>query len=219
MNVMFIFAHPDDEAYGPAGTIHKLAQKDNNVTVVSMCRGNRPGMEEVCTERQAAFKKSCERLGAKPIMFDYSDCRLEYDETLKRVEELIAEHKPDLVYTHSNADIHKDHRLVSEVVQVACRPKPDSTVNALYMCELPSSTDWGFDQFNNGFRPNVFKDVSDHIWIKQEVMGYYSTETYHYPDARSIESMETLAMHRGKTIGCHRAEAFQLVFSHDRGIQ
>jgi len=218
MNVMFIFAHPDDEAYGPAGTIAKLVDKGNKVSIVSMCRGNRPGMEEVCYERQSAFKESCKKLGAESIMFDYSDCKLEYDETLKRVEELIESHKPDIVYTHSNADIHKDHRLVSEVVQVACRPKPGSTVNALYMCELPSSTDWGFDQFNRGFRPNVFKDVSNYVWKKQEVMGLYSTETYQYPDARSIESMEVLAMHRGKTIGCHRAEAFQLVFSHDRGI-
>jgi len=44
------------------------------------------------------------------------------------------------------------------------------------------------------------------------VMGYYTTETYDYPDARSIESMESLAMYRGKQVGMHRAEAFKQIF-------
>jgi len=216
--ILFVFAHPDDEAYGPAGTIAKLAE-DHEVTVVSMCRGNRPGHEEVCDSRKQAFQKSCETLGATPIMFEYSDCKLDYDETLKRIEELVEKIQPKVVYTHSNTDIHKDHRLVAECTMVACRPKPQSSVNALYMCELPAATDWSFNQFNNGFKPNVYKDVSNYIWKKQQVMGLYATETYNYPDARSIEAMEALAMHRGKQVGMHRAEAFQLVFSHDRGIQ
>ena len=76
MRVVFIFAHPDDEAYGPAGTIHQLANKGHDVTVVSMCKGDRPGAEEVSTGRMEAFEKSCETLGAKPIMFLGHDCKL-----------------------------------------------------------------------------------------------------------------------------------------------
>jgi len=45
MKILFIFAHPDDEAYGPAGTISKLAKDGNDVVVVSLCNGRRPGME------------------------------------------------------------------------------------------------------------------------------------------------------------------------------
>ena len=56
MNILFIFAHPDDEAYGPAGTIAKLS-KHNNVSVVSLCQGNRPGNEKVSENRQKSFKE------------------------------------------------------------------------------------------------------------------------------------------------------------------
>jgi len=212
MKILFIFAHPDDEAYGPAGTIYKLTQAGHDVTVVSMCQGDRPGNEEVASDRIEAFEKSCSALGAKFVMCGGSDCHLEYHWTLRHIETLIKDKQPQIVYTHNISDIHKDHKLVAECVMVAARPKPGSSVKELYMCELPSSTDWAFGQFGEVFTPNVYKDVSMEIYKKQQVMGYYATETYAYPDARSVESMESLAMYRGKQVGVHRAEAFKLIF-------
>jgi len=211
MNILFIFAHPDNEAYGPAGTIAQLSE-NNDVTVVSLCKGDTPGNEAVSESRIAAFEKSCNSLGANFALCDGSDCKLEYCETLKKIENFISTLKPEVVYTHNISDIHKDHRLVAECVLVASRPKPESTVKELYMCEMPSTTEWSFGQLGDTFQPNVYIDVSMQIYKKQQVMSYYSTETYHYPDARSIESMESLAMYRGKQVGMHRAEAFKQVF-------
>lgn len=216
--IMFIFAHPDDEAYGPAGTIKKLTDAGEEVVVVSMCRGNRPGNEEVSAARVKAFKESVEHLGATPVMYDYSDCHLEYHETLKRIEDLITWNKPRVVFTHNASDLHKDHRLVAECVLVATRPKPSSSVEKLFFCELPSSTDWSFGQMGERFKPNTYFDISQYIYDKQKVMSLYQSEVYNYPDARSVEAMEVLAMHRGKQIGCHRAEAFKLVFSRSHKI-
>jgi Uncharacterized proteins, LmbE homologs len=42
MRVAFIFAHLDDESYGPLGTIALHIKQGDEVIVVSMCRGNRP---------------------------------------------------------------------------------------------------------------------------------------------------------------------------------
>ena len=215
MRILFVFAHPDDEAYGPAGTIYKLTQAGHDVTIASMCMGDRPGAEEVMDDRIDAFEKSCNALGAKFVMFGGHDLHLEYHETLRHIETLVNELEPQEVYTHNISDIHKDHRLVAECTLVATRPKPESPVNALYMCELPSSTDWAFGQLGEAFTPNYYVDVSIEIYKKQQVMGYYTTETYMYPDARSIESMESLAMYRGKQIGVHRAEAFKQVYRLD----
>jgi LmbE family N-acetylglucosaminyl deacetylase len=212
MNILFIFAHPDDEAYGPAGTIAQLS-KNNKVTVISLCKGDRPGNEQVSDDRIEAFEKSCETLGASFAMCSGSDCKLEYCDTLSKIETFIKNLEPEIIYTNNISDIHKDHRLVAECVLVASRPKPESTVKELYMCEMPSSTDWSFGQLGDTFQPNYYRDVSMEIYKKQQVMGYYNTETYNYPDARSIESMESLAMYRGKQVGVHRAEAFKLIFS------
>jgi LmbE family N-acetylglucosaminyl deacetylase len=212
MNILFLIAHPDDEAYGPFGTIAKLA-KDHNVTVFCICNGERPGNKQVSADRVFAFKANCEQLGVEWRIQNNADCSLEYTATLANVEGIIGHYKPDVVYTHNNKDVHTDHRLLAETALVACRPKPNSTVRELYFFELPQ-----FAQ-SPAFDPTVYKDITDYIDIKKQALARYTTETYEFPDARSIEAVETLARHRGYAVGSQYAEAFQLVFAHDRIAQ
>ena len=49
--------------------------------------------------------------------------------------------------------------------------------------------------------------------LKEIALGRYNTETYEFPDARSVEAMKTLAKYRGYQVGLNNAEAFSLVFS------
>lgn len=211
MKALFILAHPDDESYGPAGTIAKLASMAE-VTVVSLCNGSRPGDENVASTRAGTFMRVCQELGAKHRLFGSQDCTLSYDSTLKTIEDLIREEEPDIVYTHNISDVHKDHRLVAECCMVACRPKPDSKIQALYMCEIPASTEWGFGQFGE-FKPNIFVDVTEYMELKTQVLSQYQTEVYETPDARSVENMQVIAAKRGMQVGVEFAEAFQLVFA------
>jgi LmbE family N-acetylglucosaminyl deacetylase len=212
MKILFIFAHPDDEAFGPAGTIMQLAET-NDVSVVSLCNGERPGNEHVAEARIEAFKKSCETMKASWRIYSTPDCALTYDDTLKTIETIINQDMPDVVYTHNISDIHRDHRLVAECCMVACRPKVGSSIKELYMCELPASTDWSFGQIEPVFTPNVYRDITDVIEIKKDIMSLYGTEVYEYPDARSIESMRAMAKNRGRQAGVEYSEAFKLVFS------
>jgi LmbE family N-acetylglucosaminyl deacetylase len=214
MKILFIFAHPDDEAFGPAGTIAKLAREGNQIWIVSMCQGNRPGAEDVASSRQTAFASSCTALGAYPVLLKSNDVYLDYHVAVNEITRIVNGVKPDTVYTHSMADIHRDHRITAEACMVACRPKPDCSVQALYTCEIPASSDWAFDQFGK-FRPQVYVDITEYIEIKRKIIELYSTEVYEYPDARSIMSMEVMAQNRGRQVGYDYAEAFQLVYSRD----
>ena len=214
MKILFIFAHPDDEAFGPAGTIAKLAREGNQIWIVSMCQGNRPGAEDVAISRQTAFASSCTALGAYPVLLKSDDVYLDYHIAVNEITRIVNSIKPDTVYTHSLADIHRDHRITAEACMVACRPKPESSVQSLYMCEIPASSDWAFDQFGK-FQPQVYVDITEYMEIKRIVMELYSTEVYKYPDARSIKSMEVMAQNRGRQVGLEYAEAFQLVYSRD----
>lgn len=209
MNILFLIAHPDDEAYGPYGTIAKLA-KEHKVTIFCVCNGERPGNTKVSADRIFAFKANCERLGVEWKIQNNSDCSLEYRDTLANVEGIINHFKPDIVYTHSPTDLHSDHKLLAETALVACRAKPDSTVKELYYFEIPS-----FAQ-TTVFMPNVYKDVTDFFDLKKQALASYKTETYEFPDARSVEAIETLAKYRGYAVGIQYAEAFQLVYAHDR---
>ena len=215
MKILFLFAHPDDEAYGPAGTIAKLS-KDHEVTVVSLCNGARPGNEQVSSSRTVAFEQSCKLLGADFKIYDQPDCSLEYTNTLSQIEMIINYIQPDVVYTHNISDIHRDHRLVAECCVVACRPKPESNVSSLYMSEMPASTAWSFGQIDPQFIPNVYEDITEFIDVKKTVLELYSTEIYNFPDARSVEAVEVLSKYRGYQSGFSNAEAFKLVFSKNR---
>lgn len=211
MNILFLFAHMDDEAFGPAGTIAKLA-KTNNVTVVSLCKGDRPGSETVMTPRREAFIKSCELLGVSYMLFSSSDLRLEYHTAMQDATSVMNIVNPDVVYTHNSSDLHKDHRLVAEIALALCRPTPGSRITELYMCELPNSTPWAFDQLGPTFVPNTYVDVTEYIDIKEEVLSYYNTELRDYPDARSVKAMTELAAYRGTHVGTQYAEAFKQVY-------
>lgn len=218
MNILFVVAHPDDEAFGPAGTIAKLA-KDNIVTVVSLCKGNRPGAEAVADSRIEAFTNSCKILGAESIVYSSSDLHLDYHQALADIETSICKVKPNIVYTQNISDIHIDHSTTARACMAACRPTLNSTVTQLYMFEIPGSTDWSFGKLEPRFVPNIYVDITDYIELKKQAMALYKTETYEFPDARSIEAMETLAKYRGYAVGIPYAEAFQLVFAHDRKTQ
>jgi len=214
LKILFIFAHLDDEAYGPAGTIRKLSE-ENDVFVMSLCKGDRPGKEEVSETRKNSFIESCKILGASPIIMENSDCSLEYRKTLSDIEDIVYSLKPDSVYTNNISDIHKDHRIVSETSLVACRPKLGSSVKEFYMCEIPSSTDWSFCQIEPIFIPNKYVNIGNYIDYKIKALSLYETEIYDYPDSRSLKSVENLAMYRGKQIGCYYAESFKQIYKLD----
>jgi LmbE family N-acetylglucosaminyl deacetylase len=212
MKIAFMFAHLDDESFGPAGTISKLCES-NEVTIVSLCKGNRPGNEHVKSKRLESFYKACDYFGAKPIVFNNSDCTLTLEKCLSDVEFVINEIQPEIVFTNNISDIHRDHRIVSESVMVACRPKPNSSVKQLYMCEIPASTEWSMGQIEPIFIPNYFVNVDDYMHKKKFVLSLYDTETYSYPDARSEKSMIVLSEQRGKQVGYNHAESFKMIYN------
>lgn len=212
MKILFLLAHPDDEAYGPYGTILKLVKQGHKVTVFCLCNGERPGNEKVSADRVFAFKENCELAGVEWKIQNNPDLSLKYNETVANVTGIIDFFKPDTVYTHNISDLNNDHRIVAEAALVACRPKPTSTVNELYFFEVPSSTDWTFSQVQPVFEPNTYIDITDYIEDKKLALARYSTETYPFPDARGVEAMETLSKYRGYQVGYNNAEALKLVF-------
>lgn len=219
MNILFVVAHPDDEAYGPYGTMAKLVAEGHQVTLYCLCNGKRPGAEEVASNRVSALQENCEALGISWKIWNNKDLSLELNDTAHLLTQLINTHEFDIVYTHNISDMNHDHRVVAEATLIACRPKPECSVKELYFFEVPSSTDWTFGRVQPVFQPTTYIDISNYIDKKETALAKYESETYKFPDARSIEAMTTLAKYRGYQVGLDRAEAFQLVFARDRKNQ
>jgi LmbE family N-acetylglucosaminyl deacetylase len=211
MTILFVIAHPDDEVFGPAGTIAKLATT-NDVYIVCLCKGNRPGAEQVEFDRQRAFQESCKLLGATPLQYYNSDTKLTLEDATNIITAAIGQYAPEVVYTHNISDLHQDHRITAEACLIACRPKPTSSVRALFMFEVAAASDWAFGQIEPQFVPNVYIDIEKTLAKKRKALKLYPTELYEYPDARSIKSVDIMAENRGRQCGKTYAEAFKLVF-------
>ena len=59
--------------------------------------------------------------------------------------------------------------------------------------------------------PNHFVKIDDYIDAKLQAMACYKGQIRDFPHPRSHKAIEALAMYRGATIGCKRAEAFMTI--------
>ncbi|CAG0949750.1 putative N-acetyl-alpha-D-glucosaminyl L-malate deacetylase 2 [Anaerolineales bacterium] len=219
-SILILAAHPDDEVLGCGGTIAKLADQGAIVHVAFLADGvfSRVGdtvaqQKEVLVRREAA-KKACDILGVKSVSFgEFADNRMDTVALLditKALEALIAEHRPEVVFTHHAGDVNIDHRRMHEAVVTACRPQRGHPVKTLLCFEVPSSTEWQLPGSAPVFAPNWFVDISDTIERKLAALDAYATELRDWPHPRSRQGVDHLARWRGATVGADAAEAFML---------
>jgi len=203
VKTLIIAAHPDDEILGCGGTILKLAKKQKIYSLV-LNKGGRD--KPILTDKVSEFMGF-----TKSWQLDFPDNRFDtipLADITKVVEDVKNEVKPDVIFTHFEYDLNKDHQLTYQAVLTATRPMGGETVKELYSFEIPSSTEW---KFPNVFAPNVFIDISDTIEKKIKAFSMYETEVRDYPHPRSIGAMRVIAKRWGILSGLKCAEAFYLV--------
>lgn len=205
MRVTVIVAHPDDEVLGCGGALDRHARMGDLAQIIFMGYMTGGGISK---ERWEETKKAMFCLGydkdekihygkkpAKDQMLD--EFPIVY--LIENIEETIKEYQPDVIYTHSQHDLNRDHRLVYEAVRVAARPSSLPSLRALYCMEIPSTTELG----DTAFRPDYFVPID--IDKKIEAMQCYKGEMM---GARSEKVLRAWATVRGGMAGVDNAEAF-----------
>lgn len=220
--ILVVAAHPDDEVLGCGGTIARHAHEGDEVHVLIVGEGvtsrdsaGGPGLQEqqLSAIRQAAIK-AASVLGARPPRFlGLPDNRLDSVpllDVIKEIETVVAEIRPELIYTHHGSDLNVDHRIVHQAVTTTCRPMPQQGVGNLLFFEIPSSTNWQAPGSFPPFNPNWHVDISGTLGKKMEALRAYGAEMRPWPHARSLEACEHQARWRGASVGLDAAEAFEL---------
>jgi LmbE family N-acetylglucosaminyl deacetylase len=221
MSVLVVAAHPDDEVLGCGGTIARLAQEGKDVTIAILGEGitsRYQDRSQADQELVEALKKRSQQvadlLGAKDLFtYDLPDNRFDTVpllDIIKIIEDLVEHVQPEMIYTHHNGDLNIDHVIVHRAVLTATRPQAGQPVKAIYAFEVPSSTEWAFDQFSP-FQPNVFVDISATLETKIEAMALYESEARPFPHPRSPKALRALARWRGSAAGVEAAEGFGVV--------
>ena len=123
MQLLAVYAHPDDEAFGAGGTLARYAASGVDVSLICATRGESGKITDpdiapdvdVAALREAELRAACDALGiGEPIFLDFHDSgrheRTRYDDprALMNVDELvletalrpwIAELRPDVMLT------------------------------------------------------------------------------------------------------------------------
>jgi len=120
--VLICVAHPDDEVFC-SGTILKLTDSDNDVTLIVGTQGEKgshnPSLtpEAIADIRRAEMELAASHLGVREVVqLGYKDGELQYATDLKEtLFRLVRSIRPDIVITFDpwkRYEIHSDHRVI-----------------------------------------------------------------------------------------------------------
>lgn len=121
--IVGIFAHPDDEAFGPAGTLAKLA-KENSVYLICATNGesgtlNLKASKKIGEIRKRELAASAKILGIKKVFFlgfkDGTLNNVQYHEVAGSMKKILNKLKPEVLISYAITGIsgHLDHVAVS----------------------------------------------------------------------------------------------------------
>lgn len=141
--VVGIFAHPDDEALGPAGTIAKFASEGNMYIICVTC-GEAGGKttddkEEIGKTRRAELLESAKLLGVKEVFFlHYEDGTLSnsiYHDIAEKIQEKLEALQPEILLTFEPRGVsgHIDHIAVSMITSYVFERLPFAK-KLMYYC-------------------------------------------------------------------------------------
>ena len=216
--VLIVAAHSDDEALGCGGTIARHVLIGDTVFAISFTDGigAREGSDDYAiAARESAAKESARILGFSWYAAGSFPDNMLDDVPLLDIVRFIESAKsavtPDIVYTHSAADLNIDHRKVCEAVLTAFRPQPGEYCREIRCFEIASATDFGHESVTGAFRPNLFINIKETWPKKLQALKVYSGEMRAAPHIRSVEGLAALAQLRGMQTGLEMAEAFEVL--------
>ncbi len=200
--IVCVGGHPDDPESGCGGTLAKLAKAGNEVTIIYLTTGEagiegKSHAESANIRKQEAIKAS-EVLNAKPVFAGQIDGDTIMDNTwLNRIQTLIQNEKPDIVFTHWPIDSHKDHQIASLLtIQTWMRAQQKFFLYFFEVCAGEQTMT---------FHPTDYIDITDTQEQKKKAVYCHTSQ-----DPPGIYACGHAAMEdfRGRELGVKAAEAF-----------
>jgi LmbE family N-acetylglucosaminyl deacetylase len=197
VKILAFGSHPDDIEIGVGGTLAKALREGHDIMGIVMT------LPKDTTVRRAESEIAAEILGIGIKLLNMKFDDLFFSRKLvKKIDDILYEHNPDIIFTHWNGDSHQDHNVLTSGVIAASRMNECS----VYMYEQTLPGGIVPDLFN----AQMYVDISDTIEKKiksieahrsqQEISGEFW-----------LHGIKGRAMFRGSQINVKYAEAFQVV--------
>lgn len=193
--VLALGAHPDDIELGCGGFLLKLKASGARVYGLTLTRGEkgteRDGDRELEAKKAARF---LELDGHWVLDFPDTGLQEKIPQLKGAIESKIRELGATMVLTHTDVDVHGDHRAVHAATREAAR-----SVRTVLCYEDVSTSDQ--------FSPNFYVDITGYIDDHLRACALHRTQGHRtYMDPQVIQGR---AAHRGLQAGVHFAMAFR----------
>jgi LmbE family N-acetylglucosaminyl deacetylase len=210
MRVLAVVAHPDDEILGCGGTLLKHKEAGDEVFICMVTKAYQPEWTADYIQNKLKEAKEVDKiLGVtERIYCNLPTVKLNtipYGKLNREIIQVVDDVDPDVIYTHFEHDVNKDHNIIFNAVMVATRPIKKKIKVVCF--ETISSTEWS----NKGFTPNLYVDITSFIDKKIEAFSKYESEVKDYPHPRSKEGIRIWSNKRGIEVCIEYAEAFMVV--------
>ena len=218
--------HPDDEAYGCAGTIAKLKAEGSEVFVIAVSAGDvhhynvKKYAYVTGKTRHEEFEAAMKTLKVDDYELVYNDSEIHLRLDAMPLKELINlfekdcrlsmdRIKPTMVILPA-ISYNQDHEVVFRAGFTACRPSlPEvkSFQKIVLSCDNPAIS-WSLER--NKFHPNFYVDITDYLGSKLKAVACYKSQVRSRLHHASLENIEWLARVRGREVSVEAAEAFMV---------
>ena len=198
MNVLAIGAHPDDIEFGCGGMLTKYSEKGHDVFLFVASDGGLGGDAAI---RRREQQDSALVMGVREVFWgNYRDTEVPLDrELIVRLEDVITQTQPRMIFVNFPEDTHQDHRNLSQATLSATRYVP----NFLFY-EGPTTVK---------FTPNCFTEIEKVLDKKLACLEAHRSQVAktNIEDLSILELAVSTANFRGIQARVKYAEAFQSI--------
>lgn len=180
--LMGIWAHPDDESFGMAGSMARATMTGHAVAIVCATRGEEgeiadPALatpENLGEVREGELRRACAAVGVTDVSFlDYRDGHLaeaDPDEVTRKVVYHLRRFRPDVVVTFAaNGGYgHPDHMAIHRVTLAAASAAADPEAFS--------------EQVRDGLRPHRVRKVYYNAFIRERMIEMRAEAQKHGQD-------------------------------------
>ena len=220
MNILALFAHPDDVELACAGTLLKYKKQGHKIFIGLSTSGDQGTNVYDSREEIGAIREKEQLEAAKYYDAEVRFCRF-HDQRLFDTEEVrislldtIRWANPDVIFTHYPGDPSVDHRITGQMVADLILSLASTLQPANEAPITKTPTLFFADFYSPDFIPEVYVDITDEMDDKLAALACHESQIAWMKRVATLEEYDvtkaplTINAFRGLLVGCKYAEAF-----------
>ncbi|MFH1276328.1 MAG: PIG-L deacetylase family protein [Candidatus Woesearchaeota archaeon] len=174
--ILVMSAHTDDFVLGAGGTIANYIQEGKKVIAIVFSLGEKSHfwLKDTIIKKVRSDEtlEASKILGCKEIILDLKDQKIAEEYAEKNIEQklikLIETEKPSKIFTHSNEDIHPDHKTVNKITLNLIEKTKHKPEVYIYSIWNPVSIKTAY--------PSLYVDISKSFSTKMKALKSYRSQ-------------------------------------------